>query len=371
MRKKRASAKLITFYGFLILLSTLLVTSTASIFVYYYATKNSDNVWVIAVSVFSIILFGAVLCTAIDVLRRKIMVEKPVNKILEATKKIAAGDFKVKIEHVHEYLRYDEYDLIFDNINLLASELSKNELLKNDFISNVSHEIKTPLAVIQTYASLLQNKNLSDEQKSECLEGLKKQTKKLSDLISNILKLNKLENQKIVPEIARFDLAELVRTSALNFETLIEEKNIDLKCDIDEIKITSSETLIEIVLNNLISNAIKFTDNGGKIKISLKQDDAHAIIKVTDTGCGISSDVGKHIFEKFYQGDTSHSSEGNGLGLALVKKVIDILGGEISVESKLKKGSTFTIKLKKDILWIFWRIFGTKYVLFQKQFGTK
>ena len=352
--------------------ATILTTSTASIVVYYFATSKTDgNLTVTIVSVLGIILFGATLCTLSDMYRRKIMVERPVRQILEATKQIASGNFDVKIEHIHEYDKYTEYDLIFDNINLVASELSKNEILKNDFISNVSHEIKTPLAVIQNYAKLLENKNISDKQKQDCLSGLQIQTKKLSELISNILKLNKLENQHIIAEIETFDLSELVRMCAINHENLIEKKNLSLECDIDDITITSSETMIEIVLNNLISNAIKFTESNGKIKISLKQDENHAILKVTDTGCGISNDVGMHIFEKFYQGNTSHSSEGNGLGLALVKRVIDNLGGEISVQSKLGKGSTFTIKLKKDVSWISLKNYGLELAQQQKLFGKK
>ena len=351
MITKKKNSALMTFYGFLILFSTLLVSSTASIFMYYYVTKRTSNVFVVAISVLSVIILSALICTLIDIQRRKIMIEKPVDKILYATHKIASGDFSIKIEHNHEYSSFDEFDVIFDNINTMASELAKNELLKNDFISNVSHEIKTPLSVIQNYAKLLQNEKISAEKRSEYLNGLIIQTNKLSNLISNILKLNKLENQKIIPEIETFSLSELLEKSALSFESLIEKKQLQLKCDIDNITITSSPTLLEIVFNNLISNAIKFTGDGGKITISLKNENNYVAIKVKDTGCGISSETGKHIFDKFYQGDTSHSSEGNGLGLALVKKVIDTLGGEISVESKLSKGTTFTIKLKKDILW--------------------
>lgn len=349
MKKNKTEFLGLSIFGFLLFFLTIGITSAASIFVYYLANeKTNGNATAIIFSVLGIIVFGAVLCTLFDVIRRKIMVEKPVKMILDATEKIAGGNFSVKLLPLHEYTKYDQYDLIFENINAMATELSKNEVLKNDFISNVSHEIKTPLAVIQNLAKTLQNKNLDEEKKEECLKGLIIQSKKLSDLITNILKLNKLENQEIVPEIEEIDLAELLRVCALGFENLFEKKNIKLECDIDEIKITSSASLLEIVLNNLISNAIKFTDAGGEILVSLKEDETHAIIKVKDTGCGISKEVGQHIFDKFYQGDTSHSSEGNGLGLALVKKVIDTIGGEISVESKVGVGSTFVVKLKKE-----------------------
>ena len=334
--------------GFLLFFVTLGLTATLSIFVYHITIKNTNhNTWIVALSVFFTIFFGAIVCSLIDIIRRRRMVDKPVKKILEATEKIASGDFSVKLNHTNEYAKYDQYDLIFDNINTMTAELSKNEVLKNDFISNVSHEIKTPLSVIQNYAKALQNDKLNANLRQSYLDGLIMQTKKLSDLLSSILKLNKLENQQIVPEIEEIDLSELLRVCALSYENLIERKNLELFCDIDDVNITTSASLLEIVFNNLISNAIKFTDKG-KISISLKENERYAIIKVKDTGYGISREVGEHIFDKFYQGDTSHSSEGNGLGLAIVKKVIDLIGGEISVKSKVGVGSTFTIKLRKD-----------------------
>lgn len=345
MRKNREVGFSIA--GFCLFFLTIIFTLTGSIIVYYLATKSTNNIWVVAFSVLGTIIVGATICTLFDIFRRKIMIEKPTMMILDATKRIASGDFGVILNPMHEYLKYDEYDLIFENINVMAKELSKNEILKNDFISNVSHEIKTPITVIQNYAKALQNDGLDRLERDKCLKGLVVQTQKLSGLISNILKLNKLENQEIVPEMEEIDLAELLRVRILSFENLLEKKDLKVECDIEYIKIVGSSSLLEIVLNNLISNAVKFTDTGGKITISLKEDDTHAIIKVKDTGCGISNEVGKHIFDKFYQGDTSHSSEGNGLGLALVKKVIDLIGGEISVESKVGVGTTFKLRLNK------------------------
>ena len=350
MKKNRNKTFGFTFIGFFVFFLTILFISTTSIWVYYFATKyTNENSILVALSVLGVILVGTFLFTLIDIYRRKKMIEEPVIKILDATEKISKGNFNVKLIHKHEYSKFDEYDLIFDNINTMALELSKNELLKNDFISNVSHEIKTPLAIIQNYAKSLQNENLSLEKKDEYLLGLINQTKKMSDLVSNILSLNKLENQQIIPEIEEFNVSELLRISILSFESLIEKKNLNLVCDIeDEIKIKSSKTLLQIVFNNLISNAIKFTNNNGEISISLKEINKSIIIKIKDSGCGISKEVGQHIFDKFYQADSSHFKEGNGLGLAIVKKTIDKIGGEIKVESKINVGSTFTIKLKKD-----------------------
>lgn len=275
------------------------------------------------------------------------MVEKPVEQILSATQKIATGDFNTKLNPLHPYNKYDEYDLIIENINKMAQELSKHEILKSEFISNLSHEIKTPLAVIQNYTKALQTKNLPPETQKKYLETLLKNSKKLSNLVTNILKLNKLENQSIIMQKTNVNVGELLRESVLQFEDLIESKNMTLSCNISDTKLYIDPSFLEIIFNNLISNAIKFTENGGKINIALIPQKERIIFYVKDNGCGMNKETGARIFEKFYQGDTSRSAEGNGLGLALVKRVIDIMGGEISVQSEELKGSTFTVILKR------------------------
>ena len=163
--------------------------------------------------------------------------------------------------------------------------------------------------------------------------------------MTNVLKLNKLENQTLSPAFRRFRLDEMLAEAALAYEDVIERKHIDLICDLEETEIASAPDYLEIVWNNLLSNAVKFTGEGGTISLSLRTEGGKAIVRVADTGCGISAETGKHIFEKFYQGERSHAQEGNGLGLALVKKVIDLIGGEISVESEVGKGSAFTVTL--------------------------
>ena len=174
-------------------------------------------------------------------------------------------------------------------------------------------------------------------------------SQKLSALITNILKLNKLENQQIFTDRLKYNLSEQLCECLLSFEHIWESKNLSIEADIDEeVFINSDKELLTLVWNNLFSNATKFTDENGRISVSLKSDGKKCIVKVTDTGCGMSKETGAHIFEKFYQGDTSHAVQGNGLGLALVKRVIDIVGGEINVESELGKGSTFTIILRSE-----------------------
>ena len=346
MRKEKKRSSSINWVGIVSFFVLIAFIMQMAILCYDFITKKTDNISLIAILILLEIIILSTLCTFFDWVRRKIMVDRPTRKILNATEKIAEGDFSTRLKIKHEYGKYNEYDLIMENLNKMAIELQKKEVLKTDFISNVSHEIKTPLAVIQNYATLLQDETLDSESRKNYAKTLITASKRITDLITNILKLNKLENQEIQEKHEVFNLTEALSESVIGFETLIEKKNLELNCDFDEVSIFSSKSLLEIVWNNLISNAIKFTPDGGKINIFLKRKNKGVEIKVADTGCGMTSEVGAKIFEKFYQGDASHSTQGNGLGLALVKKVIDILGGEISVQSKLNKGSTFTILLK-------------------------
>ena len=228
----------------------------------------------------------------------------------------------------------------------MVQELQNVETLKTDFIANVSHEIKTPLAIIQSYATALQNDSLQAEDRHEYIKTIIEASQKLSTLVSNILKLNKLENQEILPEAHPFDLSEQIRRCALSFEDLWEQKNISFDLELEETTVCLDESLPEIVWNNLISNAIKFTNSGGIIFVKLKPLDGYAQVSISDTGCGMDEETQKHIFDKFYQGDRSRSREGNGLGLTMVKRAIELLGGNISVESRPGEGTTFTVSLK-------------------------
>ena len=342
-RKPRSRINWVGIVSFFVLIAAIM---QMAILCYDYIREKTSNLTLIAILILVEIIILATFCTVFDWIRRKIMVDRPTKKILDATDKIAEGDFSTHLTITHEYGKYNQYDLIMENLNKMAAELQKNEVLKTDFISNVSHEIKTPLAVIQNYATLLQDDTLDKESRKEYAKTLIAASKRITDLITNILKLNKLENQEIQEKHEVFSLTEALAENVVEFETWIEKKNIELDCDFDEVTIFSSKSLLEIVWNNLISNAIKFTPEGGKITLSLKQKGKNAEIQVIDTGCGMTSEVGEKIFEKFYQGDTSHATQGNGLGLALVKRVIDILGGEITVQSEVNKGSTFTILLK-------------------------
>lgn len=294
-------------------------------------------------------VFLTVIGCVLDAVRRHLTVDRPLRQIISALERIRKGDFTVRLDESSRDFNTG-FQEISKGINGLAQELSGVETLRTDFIANVSHELKTPLAVIQNYAAILRDPTLPAEQREEYARIISRTTRRLADLVSNILKLNKLENQQIFPEVRTFDLGEQLAECLLAYETAWENKNLELECDIaEDVLVEADPALLQIVWNNLFSNAIKFTPEGGKISLRLKTDGSWVSVSVSDTGCGMSKETGTHIFEKFYQGDTAHATQGNGLGLALVKRVVDITGGEITVASTPGKGSTFTVRLGRKM----------------------
>ena len=292
------------------------------------------------------VLIIAAFITGLLALFRQTSWNRPMKKISEAVHKVAKGDFSVRIPPLRKDAKKDYVEVMFDDFNTMAQELQNVEILQNDFIANVSHEIKTPLAIIQNYAVAMQGSNLSADERNDYCNTIVEASQKLSTLVSNILKLNKLENQEILPEIHSFDLSEQLRRCAVAFEDLWEGKSINFDVELEECIVSYNENMLEIVWNNLISNAIKFTNPGGSIFVKLKSENGHALISISDTGCGMDDNTQKRVFDKFYQGDSSHAQEGNGLGLALVKRTVTLLGGTITVESQLGEGSNFTVSLK-------------------------
>lgn len=301
-----------------------------------------------AVLTFGNVVLLSFLCTLIDAVRRRFMVERPVRQIAAAAERIMQGDFSARIDTRSSLDRADGFNEIIDCFNKMAEELAGIETLRTDFIANVSHELKTPLAVIQNYGTLLQQPGLEEEKRREYAGAITDTCRRLADLITNILKLNKLENQQIYPRREEYDLTEQLCGCLLQFENVWEQKNIQIETDLEEgVRIRADEELLGLVWNNLLSNAFKFTPAGGSVSLRLTADSESATVTVKDSGCGMSAEVGAHIFEKFYQGDSSHAAQGNGLGLALVKRVVDILHGQIQVESAPGQGSVFTVKIQR------------------------
>ncbi|MBR2343794.1 MAG: HAMP domain-containing histidine kinase [Clostridia bacterium] len=310
-------------------------------------TYTTGNIAEAAKITFLNVVIITVLFKTADFIRRRIMVDRPVRMITEAAEKIMNGDFSVRIKHLHGS-GMEGFNKIGEAINAMAEELSSVETLRTDFIANVSHEMKTPLAVMQNYGALLRAPDLSEEKRIEYAKAVTDASRRLADMMTNILKLNRLENQQIYPNLTTFDLGEQLCESLLQYESTWERRNIEIETDIAEgVQISADAELLSLVWNNLFSNAFKFTEDGGRVALMLTADDEYATVRVSDTGCGMSAEVGSHIFEKFYQGDTSHKTQGNGLGLPLVKRVVDIMRGEISVESAIGVGTTFTVKIRR------------------------
>jgi len=355
-KDSRITGRYTSFKEYIVLLFILAGFNGFHMWIYQTMYRNGiaeENIsTVINILMVYVMVMAAIATLIIGLIRYRFFIN-PTRKLSEAAGKIAKGDFTIRIPSSRGGEKKNFIDVLYDDFNTMAEELASIETLKNDFIANVSHEIKTPLSVIQTYTIALQNKNISEEERGENIKTILEATQKLSALVTNILKLSKLENQEITRESKYFDLSEQLRRCALMFADNMERKNIQFEEDIDDISVCYDENLLEIVWNNLISNAVKFTDTGGVIHISLKnvsaskQDFIH--ISVADTGCGINETAIKHIFDKFYQGDTSHSGSGNGLGLALVKKTVDLLGGTVTAESVPGKGSKFTVILQKKL----------------------
>lgn len=273
--------------------------------------------------------------------------EEPMHRLAEATQKVAGGDFSVYIPTIHTSDRLDYLDKMLIDFNKMVEELGSIETLKTDFFSNVSHEIKTPLAVIQNNAELLRLEDLTDAQQ-EYADAIYQSSRRLSDLISNILKLNKLEKQTIVPEVRTYDVCAQLAECALGYEQAWEGKALEFEADMeDRADIAADPALMELVWNNLFSNAVKFTEPGGSILLTETSDAENVYVSVRDTGCGMCEETRKHIFEKFYQGDTSHATAGNGLGLALAMRVLQLNHFDIQVESAQGKGSCFTVTMPK------------------------
>lgn len=309
---------------------------------------TEDNIGTAAKITFLNVALLSLIFTVIDTIRRKLTVERPVNEIVRAAEKIVKGDFTVRIKQQSKLGADESFNRIIDCFNKMAEELGSVETLRADFVSSVSHEMKTPLAVMSNYGTLLQASELTEEKRLEYAKGVTDAARRTSEMMTNILKLNNLENQKIFAAIDEYDLGEQLCECLLQYESVWEQKGIEIETDIaEDITVRSDAKLLMLVWNNLFSNAFKFTREGGSVSVSLSATEHHATVTVRDTGCGMTPEVGAHIFDKFYQGDPSRATEGNGLGLALVKKVIDIVKGEISVESKVGKGSTFTVRIRR------------------------
>ena len=270
---------------------------------------------------------------------------KPVDGIIKSQKKVANGDFSAKVTPPKGDTIITD---LVNGFNSMTEELAGTEMFRNDFINNFSHEFKTPIVSIKGFAKQLSKDELSEEQKKEYIDIIINESERLASMSSNILLLTKFENQQMVTGKSEFYLDEQIRNCILLLEKQWIKKNIEFDLELNEIKYFSNEEMLSHVWMNIISNAIKFTPENGIISVRCFIDDSDVTVKISDTGIGMDENTQKHIFDKFYQGDTSHTGSGNGLGLPLAKRVITLCDGKISVKSETGKGTTFIVRLPAD-----------------------
>ena len=289
--------------------------------------------WVLVFS----ILFGWVLAVIVGQ-----FFLNPFIKLGLAMKRVAKGDFGIRLKTGSVFKLIRE---VYGSFNLMTEALGMTEIVQTDFVSNVSHEFKTPINAIEGYATLLQDGGQSAEEREMYAQKILFNTERLSDLVSDILLISKIENQAIQTPNCSFRLDEHIRQSIVALEPKWGKKNIEFDVELENLDIVGNQNLLRHVWDNLIENAVKFSPEGGEITIILKKEEGFAAVSVADRGIGINEKIMDHIFDKFFQGDSSHKAEGNGLGLALVKKICDMHGGSVSAENLPEGGCKFTVKL--------------------------
>ncbi len=271
---------------------------------------------------------------------------RPVDKLVQKMRTLAAGNYKTRIEYKRPFDELPPVKAITDSFNILADELEHTEMLRSDFINNFSHEFKTPISSIAGFANLVRNGDLTDEQRNEYLEIIERESRRLAQLATNILNMTRVENQTILSERSTFNLSEQIRSCFILLEDQWSQKDQDFQLEFGEYFITANEELLKHVWMNLMDNAIKFAPYDGQIAVTIAETERMITVCVSNTGSEIPEDARSRIFNKFYQADESHASAGNGIGLSIVKKVVELHDGEINVESKNGKTS-FTVKLPK------------------------
>lgn len=271
---------------------------------------------------------------------------RPLKSVSDATKEVRKGNYKVKVPNADD--KRSEMGELIENFNDMVRELDGIELFRNDFVNNFSHEFKTPIVSIRGFAKELLREDLSEEERREYATIIAEEAGRLAKLSTDVLELSKLENQQIVGGKTEFYLDEQLRQCILRLEGHWTEKQLEILPELEEVRFCFNEDMLSHVWNNLLGNAIKFTPEGGTVRIFLRDEGNGVLVRVEDTGIGMTPEVQAHIFEKFYQGDPSHHERGYGIGLSMVDRIVRIGGGTVTVESELGKGSAFSVRLPKS-----------------------
>ncbi|MBQ4165643.1 MAG: HAMP domain-containing histidine kinase [Oscillospiraceae bacterium] len=347
-KKRQRRTTRLTFKLTLVVLIVIAIsealTFTGAIIIGFLGGGTNDTTTMIASISASIVIGGLLSIIAGNI------VLHPLTELIKATKKVIQGDYTAHLEMSwKEKYTVAELNQLISMFNEMTEELSRTEMFRKDFIANFSHEFKTPLASICGFARQLHEGNLTPEQQKEFSKIILDEAQYLSIMSSNTLLLTSIENRDIVSDKTSFSLDEQLRSSMLHLEPRWSEKNIEIDMELDEVEFFWNELLLSHVWNNLFDNAVKFTPENGKISVSCRQGGGVITVRVRDNGEGIPNEALPHIFEKFYQSDASHATKGNGLGLPLVKRILSLCGGQISVHSTLGMGTEFTVTLYQDM----------------------
>ncbi|MBR3954901.1 MAG: HAMP domain-containing histidine kinase [Clostridia bacterium] len=343
MNNRKLSTKL-SFVVFACILAANIVTGVTFVFLLqngFFRVWHLTSLFLIALLFLASTAIGSI--AAIFMSR---FILQPVDNLCKAMEKVKKGDYSATVEPTDRRIASNlTIAQLEDSFNAMTAELRNTELMRKDFISNFSHEFKTPIASVKGMAKQLYAGEVSEEQQSEFLKIIYEESARLADLSDEILLLTRLEKQQIIPEQHEYSLDEQLRRCLLLYEETWSRKELDIDMDLEEITYHSNEDLLAHVWNNLFGNAVKFTPQNGSLRVVAKKTDKDIVVQIADSGIGMSKETQEHIFDKFYQGDASHTTPGNGLGLALVKKILTLAGGFIEVESEVGTGSTFTVHL--------------------------
>lgn len=339
------------------LLTLLVCNGLCAALIQIYATIHDGlpgsgqrgSIWQTPTLLFSVagyVLFASVILSMIFVWWRRYILSKKIDVLSDAARRVTEGNYAVRIPPQRTDGKKDEFEVLYEDFNTMADRLEGKTILREDFLSNISHEFRTPLSVINNYITILQSDTLSNADREMYMERIRLSSEQLSGMVGNVLQISRLENNKIATEYRTFDLSEQLVQTILGFDQALGEKGIELETDFDDgVMVHSDEGLLRLVWNNLMANAVKFTPEGGTIFIGIRQTDGDVRVTVRDTGCGISPEDQTRVFEKFYQADHSHSTKGNGLGLALVKNICELLDCKIELTSKIGEGAAFTVSI--------------------------
>ncbi|MFQ6964846.1 MAG: ATP-binding protein [Oscillospiraceae bacterium] len=342
-KDKRFSLRLRTYY--LLIIAIVVIISFGAVVGALTALQQLGVIGHINVSTLVALLLVAAAASgsASFLVGRRVLA--PMVKLSKASREVARGNYSITVE---DPSKLEEVQTTLRNFNALVREMNRINNVTNDFVSSVSHEFKTPLTAIEGYAMLLQDTGLTQAERDEYLDKILYNTHRLSTLVGNILMLSKLENQSLSDQRSTFRLDEQLRQAVVMLEPQWEEKSLSFRAELDAVSVTACEPLLLQVWTNLIGNAIKFSEPGQELSLRLLDQTECAVVSVTDHGCGMTPEVQARIFEKFYQGDSSRKAMGNGLGLPLVKRIVELSDGVIEVDSAPGQGPTFRVILPKS-----------------------